>query len=171
MRSETRTVSELRSGIYDSMKRLEKSKTPKGSGYSLLIHEVRNLKSAVIGIDRFLLAISSNIDSQRVVRNQGTCTLHPRLGTVTWDKGDVPCPVCERNNFVESQSKEAAQKLGFERFPLWDAYFCLWDLPPLERKKRVRELGERIREINNRKEVNEKEEEGKESRHGGVREL
>ena len=73
-------------------------------------------------------------------------------GTVTWEKGDVPCPVCERNEFVESQAEEVRRKSGFEgRFPVWDAYYCLWDLPPLERKRRVAELGEEIRRINERK--------------------
>ncbi|MDG6996949.1 MAG: hypothetical protein JRN52_13600 [Nitrososphaerota archaeon] len=156
MPSDTSTLSEL-SEIYLSMKHFEKSETPKSNRNSSLIQEVRNLKTAVIEIDRFLLAISSNLGAQKLFLNQGTCYHHERLGLVTWERGEVPCPVCERNKFIESQSKEVAQKLGFDRFPIWDAYFCLWDLPPLERKKRVEELGERIREINERKQKSQNE--------------
>ena len=153
MPSNTSTLSELRNEVYSSTKRLENSEARKSKGNSLLIQDIRNLKSAVIRINRFLLAISSDLERQKLVRNHGTCIQHERLGLVTWERGDVPCPVCERNKFVEFQ----AEKLGMKQFPVWDAYFCLWDLPPLESKKRVEEFGEKVRGINERKKNNQNE--------------
>jgi hypothetical protein len=152
-------LSELKKEIDLSMGQLKSSTRNKtrSENMSQLVDDVRNLKSAVVSINRFLLAIPTDLKPTKPMQGYGVCEKHERLGTVTWERGDVPCPVCDRNKFIESQAKDVAEKMGIEKYPVWDAYFCLWDLPPVERKKRVDELGERFREASEKKKANQTE--------------
>jgi hypothetical protein len=106
MTKDPKTLSELRQEIDSSLRLLEHTEK-KASGKKSLIQDVRKLKSAVISVSRFLLATSIE-GYQRFCEKTGTCPLHERLRLVIWERGDVPCPVCERNKFIESQ----AEKVG-----------------------------------------------------------